>query len=97
VASVELAPAAVEDLDALVRSHSLPGDTRVRVARSLRPLERFPRMGPALSGRWEGFRFLLGPWRWLLLVYVYLEAEDRVVVVTIQDARSATAVTTTGR
>jgi hypothetical protein len=97
MASVELARAAVEDLDALIRTHSLPPDTRHRVARSLRPLERFPLMGPALSGRWEGFRFLLGPWRWLLLVYVYLEAEDRVVVVTIQDARSAASATTTGR
>jgi hypothetical protein len=89
VASVELARAAVEDLDALIRTHSLPPDTRARVARSLRPLERFPLMGQALSGRWEGYHFLLGPWRWLLLVYLYLEAEDRVVVVTIQDARSA--------
>jgi plasmid stabilization system protein ParE len=97
MAAVELARAAVEDLDALIRSHSLPADTRARVARSLRPLERFPRMGQALGGRWEGFRFLLGPWRWLLFVYVYLEAEDRVVVVTIQDARSATSATTTGR
>lgn len=97
MASVELARAAVEDLDALIRTHSLPPDTRVRVARSLRPLERFPLMGTALSGRWEGFRFLLGPWRWLLLVYLYVEAEDRVVVVTIQDARSAAAVTATGR
>jgi hypothetical protein len=97
VASVELARGAVEDLDALIRTHSLPSDTRDRVARSLRPLERFPLMGPALGGRWEGFRFLLGPWRWLLLVYVYLEAEDRVVVVTIQDARSATSATNTGR
>jgi hypothetical protein len=97
VASVELARAAVEDLDALVRTHSLPADTRVRVVRSLRPLERFPRMGPALRGRWEGFLVLLGPWRWLLLVFVYLEAEDRVIVVTIQDARSATSATTTGR
>jgi len=97
VASVELARAAVEDLDALIRTHSLPPDTRVRVARSLRPLERFPLMGPALSGRWEGFGFLLGPWRWLLLVYIYPEAEHRVVVVTIQDARSAVSATTTGR
>lgn len=97
MASVELARAAVEDLDALIRTHSLPADTRGRVARSLRPLERFPRMGPPLSGRWDGFRFLLGPWRWLLLVYVYLEAENRVVVVTIQDARSATSATTAGR
>jgi hypothetical protein len=97
VASVELAHAAVDDLDVLIRSHSLPDDTRARVVRSLRPLERFPRMGQALSGRWQGFRFLLGPWRWMLFVYVYLEEEDRVVVATIQDARSATSVTTLER
>jgi hypothetical protein len=93
VARVELAVAAVEDLDGLVRTHTLPSNTRPRVARSLRALERFPLMGPALSGHWEGFRFLLGPWRWMLLVYVFIEAEDRVVVVTIQDARSSTAAT----
>jgi hypothetical protein len=91
VARVELAVAAVEDVDGLVRTHTLPSNTRARVARSLRALERFPLMGPALGGHWEGFRFLLGPWRWMLLVYVFIEAEDRVVVVTIQDARSSTA------
>lgn len=95
MARVELAVAAVEDLDSLIRTHSLPADTRSRVARSLRALERFPLMGPALSGRWEGFRFVLGPWRWLLLVYVFIEPEDRIVVVTVQDARSSTAATTT--
>ena len=87
--------AAVEDLDGLIRTHSLPADTRARVARALKALERFPLMGPALSGRWEGFRFVLGPWRWLLLVYVFIEQEDRVVVVTVQDARSSTAATMT--
>ena len=97
MASVELAQAAVEDLDSLIRTHSLPADTRARVARSLRPLERFPWMGMALEGRWEGYRVLLGPWRWLLFVYVYIEADDRIVFATIQDARSATAATTTGR
>ena len=97
MAAVELAHSAVEDLDALIATHSLPPDTRLRVARSLRPLARFPRMGPALDGRWAGFRVLLGPWRWMLLVYVHLESEDRVVVVTIQDARSATSATTAGR
>jgi hypothetical protein len=95
VARVEFAAAAVEDLDRLIRTHSLPPDTRARVARSLRGLERFPLMGPALSGRWEGFRFVLGPWRWLVLVYVFIEPEDRVVVVTVQDARSSTAATAT--
>ena len=93
MARVEVALAAVEDLEILIRTHSLPADTRARVARSLRPLQRYPLMGPALSGRWEGFRFLLGPWRWMLLVYVLLEDEDRVVVVTVQDGRSSAAAT----
>jgi hypothetical protein len=97
VASVELARVALEDLDVLIRSHSLPSDTRSRVARSLRALERFSLMGPALGGRWEGFRVLLGPWRWMLLVYVYLEDADRVVVVAIEDARSSTSASTTRR
>jgi plasmid stabilization system protein ParE len=93
VARVELAAAAVEDLDNLIRTHSLPADTRERVARSLRSLARFPNIGPALAGRWEGFRFILGPWRWMILVYVYVESQDRVVIVTVQDARSSTAAT----
>ena len=95
MAHVELAAAAVEDLENLIRTHSLPPNTPQRVAQSLRGLQRFPLMGPALTGRWDGFRFLLGPWRWLLLVYVFLETEDRVVIVTIQDARTSTAVTST--
>ena len=77
----------------MIRVVSLPLDTRERVKRCLRPLARFPRLGPELSGRWEGFRFVLGPWRWLVIVYVVDEDEDRVVVVTMQDARSATAPT----
>jgi len=36
---------------------------------------------------------VLGPWRWMLIVYAYLEVEDRVVVVTIQDARSSASAT----
>jgi hypothetical protein len=97
MATVELAAAAVDDLNAMIRTHTLPDDTKARVARSLRPLERFPLMGPELGGRWDGFRFLLGPWRWMLLVYVYLEPEDRVVVVTIQDGRSSASATVTRR
>ncbi len=93
MAGVELSSAAFEDLDELIRTHSLPADTRARVARSLRPLERFPLLGPKLTGRWTGMRFVLGPWRWLLLVYAVFEEEDRVVVVAVQDARSSTSAT----
>ena len=91
MARAEVSLAARADLEQLIVTHSLPSDTRERVRRSLRHLERFPLLGPALEGRWEGFRFLLGPWRWLVLVYVYLEDEDRVVVVTIQDGRSVSS------
>lgn len=90
---VELTAAAAADLDRLIRAHSLPMDTKRRVKRSLVPLRRFPRLGPELTGRWRDFRFLLGPWRWMLIVYVFMEDDDRVVVVTIQDARSSIAAT----
>lgn len=89
MAKVELSATAVEDLDRLIRSHSLPADTRERLKRSLRHLERFPLIGPQLDGRWAGFRFVLGPWRWMILVYVFFESQDRVVVLTIQDGRSS--------
>ena len=88
MARVELTAAAVDDLDRLIRSHHLPADTKERVRRSLRALERFPLLGAELVDRWSGFRFILGPWRWMVLVYVALEDDDRVVVVTIQDGRS---------
>ena len=58
---VELSAAAVDDLRALLVTHGLPADTPARVARSLRPLERFRDMGAPLAGRWSGMRFLMGP------------------------------------
>ena len=90
---VEISAAAREDIERLIASHSLPGDTKERLGRSLRQLERFPRLGAELEGRWSGFRFVLGPWRWLIVVYAYLEEDDRVVVVTIQDGRASAAAT----
>jgi len=92
-----LAAAAVEDLDSLLAALSLPADTRQRVRRSLTALERFPWLGAELTGRWAGLRFLLGPWRWMLLVYKYTEHDDRVVVVTVRDARSSRAATSRER
>jgi plasmid stabilization system protein ParE len=96
VARVELSAAAAEDLERLIFTHSLPADTKERIKRSLRSLERFPLLGAALSGRWSGFRFVLGPWRWMVIVYVYIETGDRVVVVTIQDGRSSQAPASSG-
>jgi hypothetical protein len=93
VTHVELNLAAVEDLDRMIVTHSLSSDTRERVQRSLRILERFPVVGRRLEGRWKHLRFILGPWRWLLLVYTYDEQRDVVSVISIEDARSSTAVT----
>ena len=93
MAVVRLSVVAVEDLDRMIVTHSLPADTKTRVRRSLSPLERFPRLGRQLDGRWEAFRLILGPWRWMLIVYVYDEQDDVVLIATIQDARSSTAAT----
>jgi plasmid stabilization system protein ParE len=89
VAEVVVSPAAADDLARLIRTHTLSGDTRERVRRVLRPLATFPRLGAALDGRWQGYRFVLGPWRWLVVVYVFDEELDRVVVVAMVDARSS--------
>jgi plasmid stabilization system protein ParE len=93
MAHVELSRAATERLDRMIVTHSLPANTRARVQRSLRALERFPLIGRNLDERWGDLHFIVGPWRWLLIIYAYEEAGDRVLVVAIQDARSSTAVT----
>jgi hypothetical protein len=93
MATVVLAESAVADLDGLIATHRLPDTTRERVRTSLKALATFPLLGPALSGAWHGFRFVLGPWPWMLLVYVFNEDAGQVSVVTIQDARSARAAT----
>ncbi len=92
MAKVKLSVPAVEDLDRLIVTHSLPGDTRLRVQRSLRVLEQFPRIGRPLEGRWTPIRFL-GPWRWMLIIYSYEEPDDVVLIVAFQDARSSAAAT----
>lgn len=93
MAIVALAESAVADLDDLIVTHGLPATNRQRVRTSLEPLAAFPLLGPALTGRWQGFRFILGPWPWMLLIYAHDEGAGRVSVVTIQDARSARAAT----
>lgn len=93
MSEVRLGPEAVEDLDRLILTHSLPADTRSRVRRSLGVLERFPRLGRALDEPWAPLRWTLGPWRWLLVLYMYDEQKDCVFVLSFQDARSSHAVT----
>jgi plasmid stabilization system protein ParE len=93
MATVVVTPTAATDLARLITTHSLPPDTRARFRRSVESLARFPSIGAQLHGRWTGYRFLLGPWRWMIVVYTYDELTERVAIVTIQDARSGRAPT----
>lgn len=93
MAEVRLSAIAVEDLERMIVTHSLPSDTKARVKRCLRVLERFPAIGRELDGRWYPLRVLLGPWRWMLIVYSFDEPSDQVLVLTVQDARSSAAAT----
>lgn len=73
----------------MIDAYELPSDARGRVARSVAHLAEFPDAGAPLDGEWEGFRFVLGPWTWMLILYVLLD--DAVAIVTIEDSRKADA------
>lgn len=93
MARVVVTAAAQADVERLIRTHSLPDDTGTRLLRSLRPLARFPRFGPELGGRFAGRRFILGPWRWMVVIYRWEESRDLVAVLAVVDARSGTSPT----
>lgn len=79
-------------LDRITDRYELPADTRQRVVKSVRHLESFPQAGSKLTGTWSEFRFVLGPWPWMLIVYALVDP-DRVAIVSIEDSRAANAVT----
>lgn len=83
-----VSPAAMADLGRMITTHSLPADARARVRRSLEPLGQFPLLGASLEGRWRDYRFVLGPWRWMVIVYAYDSQSDVVAITTIQDGRT---------
>lgn len=92
--TIEVTRLARDELGELVETRQLPVDTRERVSRTLLTLEALPRAGKQLSGVWRDCRALIGPWGWLIVVYMYIEAEDRVVVIAFHDARTSEAATT---
>jgi plasmid stabilization system protein ParE len=91
MASIEVTRLAREDLRELIETRHLPDNARERVSRSLLTLVDFPNAGRKLSGVWRECRALIGPWGWLIVVYMYVEPEDRVVVIAFQDARTSSA------
>jgi plasmid stabilization system protein ParE len=93
MARVVVAQRARKDLAELIQTRSLPADTGSRVRSSIEPLASFPQIGKLLTGRWRGFRSILGPWRWMLIVYLYDEPTNTVAILAIHDAREASSVT----
>jgi len=90
---VIVTPRAVADLGELIETLGLPANAIRRVQASLRILERFPLAGRALTGAWEGTRFLIGPWPWLILIYLHDEQDHAVYVVAAHDGRGSSAAT----
>ena len=93
MARVVVTARARADLDRLIRTHSLPSSTRDRVIRSLAPMADFPSLGAPLPDRWAPRRFVLGPWRWMLMVCLVEPDRDLVIVLVIVDGRSASSPT----
>ena len=89
MASVVVTATAKRELKTLTESHSLPHSTASRLRQVLEPLHQFPLLGADIGGRWTGIRFIVGPWRWMLILYRYDQSLDRVEVISIQDGRSA--------
>jgi plasmid stabilization system protein ParE len=96
MASVLVSPRARRNLERLIETHSLPASTINRFVAAIEPLRTFPLIGAPLGGRWSGYRFILGPWRWMLIVYEHHHDQDLVGIVTVQDARSSGAATGSG-
>ena len=85
--------AAARDLRDLIRSRRLPENTIERVKRSIRPLADFPELGAELGGAFAPRRFLLGPWRWMILIYRFYPESDLVAILAIVDGRTSTSPT----
>ena len=88
MASVIVTPTAQRQLDTLIQTHCLPESTRARFAQSLQQLRQFPLVVAPLPGRRPELHFVLGPWRWMIVVYRYYEDADQVRAISVQDARS---------
>ena len=80
--------AAARSLADFIDSHGLPGDASRTDPPFAATLERFPRLGSIFETTRE-LRFLLGPWRWLIIVYAYRVDNELVAVLAFEDGRSA--------
>jgi plasmid stabilization system protein ParE len=95
MARVVVTDGTTRDLDDLIRSHRLPDDTIDRVERCLEPLAQFPELGAQLDRPFAPRRFVLGPWRWMIIVYRFYAERDLVATLAVVDGRTSTSPTAT--
>ena len=93
MARVVVTQTAARDLRALMRTHRLPENTIERFRRSIRPLADFPELGGELGGAFAPWRFLLGPWRWMIVIYRFYPERDLVAILAVVDGRTSTSPT----
>lgn len=91
MARVVVTARAERDVRELVRSRTLPVDTPRRIWRALEPLEMFPDLGAKLGGSFAGQRFVLGPWRWMIVIYELDADAHTVVILRVLDGRTSTS------
>ena len=89
MARVVVTQAAARDLRDMMRTHRLPENTIERFRRSTRPLADFPELGAELGGTFAPRRFLLGPWRWMIVIYRFYPESDLVAILAIADGRTS--------
>jgi plasmid stabilization system protein ParE len=82
---------AQRDLRQLAATRNLPTDTLDRVRALIQPLREFPDLGPSLRRPFDGRRFLLGPWRWMVIVYRHYPEMDLLAIVSVVDARTSSS------
>ena len=93
MARVVVTHAAALDLRALIRTHRLPENTIERVKRSILPLAEFPELGAELGATFAPRRFILGPWRWMIVIYRFYPESDLVAILAFVDGRMSTSPT----
>lgn len=91
MAQIVVTEQAARDPDLLIEFLTLPESTGDRVRNRLVLLSRAPAAGKSLGPPFGAARWIVGPWKWMVIVYVFDASDDRVDVVAFQDGRSHAA------
>lgn len=69
MARVAFSPEALEQLRRMIEDRAPVPDAYLRVKNSVALLRDFPRAGVPLEDELTGLQSILGPWRWMRIIY----------------------------